>query len=537
MRLAQGRPIWTFDSSGIALNPECRGNVAIWRETEGELSIASEWTGSFPLYYVHRPGEGFLFSSRMVVIASALRNTIDAVGVVEFLREASFQSSRSLWRDVHRLQPGQSLVYRAATDKLSLTERSQLWTSTDIEATHPDIVNETWSRLGLAVDANVSTTIMMSGGWDSRTLLARSAACSPVEALMAYSHGDLASREIRLAQCLSGEIGVAFHQEPIDYRCYNIHALRLGFDREGDVVFPHWHRAGQIAASTGPRIVTAGVYGEVLGGHYGRAMLLHGSAKIREVARRLLTTRNPSQDTSPSQLDALTQFLHVPRLDRPWPLQEEWWRSSGVSVSELNSDIDQDVRRLMNRGVRTIDQLIEAYITEHRGSQYINAQIRSCRAYTDVSLPFTDRSFLEWVCALPMTSKIHNRLNQRLLARYAPTLLQYPLAATLAMARRPVIVQEASRFVRKGLEAARWRANAASRGRIRAPRLSWVNFEFLRTGHELRAIVDDLKADLWDKPALLARLDQLANGDSTPTHSMSDQMMKIYTIDLSLRSV
>jgi hypothetical protein len=110
------------------------------------------------------------------------------------------------------------------------------------------------------------------------------------------------------------------------------------------------------------------------------------------------------------------------------------------------------------------------------------------------------------------------------------------MAATLASAKRPLIVQEASRLVRKALELGRWRAHFASGGRIAPPRLSWVNFEFLRTGKHLRAIVDDLSADLWDKPAIIKRVELLAQGESFPAHPMSDQIMKIYTIDLALRA-
>jgi hypothetical protein len=377
---------------------------------------------------------------------------------------------------------------------------------------------------------------MISGGWDSRTLLAAAVHSAPTERFMGYSHGDLASREIHLAQRLAGETGIAFHQEPVDHRCYEIDGMRLGFEREEHLVFPHWHRAGKLSAQMGPRIVTAGVYGEVLGGHYGRAMLLQGSAKIREVLGPLISRSDAPTDASPLQLRALRQYLHLQKLDRPWPIHENWWMTAHFGVDPFNADIDHDLNRLRDRGVRTIDQLVEAYISEHRGSQYINAQVRSCRAYSDVSLPFVDRRLLELASALPLSSKIHNRINRELLRRFAPRLLRLPMAATLVAASRPLLFQEVSRFVRKGLELGRRRARAVSKGRIAAPRLSWVDFEFLRSGRELMAIADDLRAPLWDKPGIMAKVEQLARNPSIPTHPMSDQLMKVYTIDMALRS-
>lgn len=532
-----GASCWTGDSSGIEVASDCRGNVAFWNEAARCLAIATEWTGSFPLYFCHRRGQGFLFSSRASVIAPVLHPNVDRLGIVGFLRDGHFTAGRTIWDAVTRLQPGQSLFYDQVHDTVTVNERSRLWATTAQNNHLSDqVTDKTWSSLGNALPVDRDVSLMMSGGWDSRTLLARHAASAPLERLMAYSHGDVASREIGLAQRLAGESGIAFHQEPIDRRCYELAALRLGFDREEHVVFPHWHRAGRLAATMGSRVVTAGVYGEVLGGHYGRVMLLAGGAKAKEVLRALLRPRRRSTQASADQLAALSRFLHATRVDRPWVVSDEWWRAAPVEPDALNADVDRDLFRLKNRGIQTIDQLVEAYVSEHRGTQYANAQIRSSRSHADISLPFVDRALLEWVCALPLGIKIHNRLNQRLLRRFAPSLLRHPLAATLATARRPLLIQEASRFVRKGLETGRWRARFASGGRVTSARLSWVNFEFLRQGNELRSIVDDLHADLWDKPAMFATLERAAAGEAISMHSLSDHLLKVYTIDLGLRA-
>jgi hypothetical protein len=529
--------LWQSRASHIDLPPEYRGNVAVWDEAGQRLAIATEWTGSFPLYYTHRRGEGFLFSNRMKVVAggAALPREIDPLGLLEFLREGAFLSDRCLWNDIKRLQPGQSLVYEAATDCVTLTEHSRLWNLREgVGVNHDELIEAIWGRLRASVDGGA--TIMTSGGWDSRTLLAAAAQVSPRGNIRAYSHGDPASRELRLAQQLARDIGIGFHQEPIDRRCYELDALRAGFDREEHVVFPHWHRAGTIIAGLGSGVTTAGVYGEVLGGHYGRAMLLQGSAKMLEVFRGLLGRVADTPRASAAQLEALRLFLHLTQLPRPWSVRQDWWEAAHIDANGVNADIDRDLDRLNNRGVCTIDQFIEAYVSEHRGSQYINAQIRSCRAHTDVTLPFTDRRLLEWTTAVPLGVKIHNRINRELLQRYAPSLLRYPMAATLAAGGRPLLVQEASRLARKALELGQWRVHSATGGRVAAPHLSWVNFEFLRSGAELSSIIEDLRAPLWDKPAMFRQVQALARNAAVPTHPMSDQMMKIYTIDLALRS-
>lgn len=513
--------------------PALRGNVALWDEIEDRLSITTECTGSFPVYYAHFPGQGLLFSNRMNVLARATSQEVDPLGCLQFLREASFGADRSLWFGIKRLQPGQSLEYDARSHALRIAEHSTLWSTMATETTVEDVVEEAWPRLCRSVD-RAPTSMMMSGGWDSRTLLAITTAMLPPRDLLAYSHGDVLSRELRIAEKLAAAVGVSFQAEGIDDSCYDPATLKKGFDREEHVVFPHWHRAGQIAAAAS-HVVAAGVYGEILGGHYGRAMLLQGSGKIRAVMLPLMGLDAGSVHITEAAFQSVRDFLSMRSLVRPWPVRQDWWTSAGLEVDALNADVDHDLNRLRARGIATLDQLIEAYVSEHRGSQYINAQVRSARAWTNVSMPFADAHVLELVTPLPLPLKIHNRLSRQLLRRFAPSLVRLPMAATLAQARRPILIQEASRIARRLAEHARWRAHSAFRGRVRAPHFSWVNFEFLRQGSALTSIIDDLRAPLWDKPAMLARVREIQHNRSVPTHPLSDQMMKVYTIDLALR--
>src|SRR5262249_10251889 len=130
--------------------------------------------------------------------------------------------------------------------------------------------------------------VMMSGGWDSRTLFAAMLGELGPERLLAYTHGDLQSREVGLVADICRWAGVALRREPLGDVLYDLDALERGCGRTENVMFPHWHRAGTVLARAGVESVSAGVYGEVLGGHYGPAMVLGGRRKIAAVAAGLL---------------------------------------------------------------------------------------------------------------------------------------------------------------------------------------------------------------------------------------------------------
>ncbi len=180
--------------------------------------------------------------------------------------------------------------------------------------------------------------------------------------------------------------------------------------------------------------------------------------------------------------------------------------------------------------------MVEAFVTEHRNSQYINAQLLSCRAALDVANPFADRELFILATRIPMSAKIHNALNRAMLRKHAPDLLRFPMGATLVAARAPLLAQEASRLLRKGVASVRWTLHFASGGRLAPPGLSWVNFEFLRSGRSLHALTDDLECPIWNREAIRERIRRSATGDrQRPMHGLSDQLLKVYTLDLLLR--
>lgn len=185
-----------------------------------------------------------------------------------------------------------------------------------------------------------------------------------------------------------------------------------------------------------------------------------------------------------------------------WYLDTNFQRSIHDRQARINEDLRESLRRLHDQGIERVERLIEACVTEHRGSQYIAGQSASCRAAVDVSIPFSHRSLLHTASRVPTHLKVHNRLNRRMLDLLDTPARDVPLAATLVSASSNLYLQEASRAFRKLWQSGRWWLHDASRGILPAPRLGWVNFEFLRQSENFRDAIDDLRADFWDREAI-----------------------------------
>src|SRR5919204_147878 len=495
--LPPAKALHELDGSQVAVDgefaiyrdPSCgRGNVVSVGPDGG--SIAKDGYDEFPLYRA-KPADGLIFSSRQRPLARVLGASPDLVGVRQFLNDGHMRGGRSFFMNIHRLRPGQVLTYDPQSGDLSIRETSEAWVGIR-EGPLPELAEAAWAALNDAVRRSealdVSNALMLSAGWDSRTLLA--AMRPQIQDLLYYTHGDLQSRELQLLRRLVGP--TARHHEESLADAYDLDALQRGFGRIENVLFPEWLRAGQVLSQHGVKCASAGVYGEILGGHYGTTMVLSGHRKMVALLKELWG-RGEDLDVDPAAFVKLSKSL-------PSYLNQDAWPET--IVDEVNHDIDSAFARLRDRGISTNSQLLEAFISESRGTQYINGQLLACRAFTDVTLPFADREALLIASQIPIKAKVHNIVNREILRRHDPGLLRTATAATLVPASYPIAVQEGTRALRRGYGNLRWKLHFATGGRTEAPRFGWMILEFLRSGGFLDALVSDLRSDLWNKPAL-----------------------------------
>lgn len=513
------RSIYRLETPPFRLSPtlqiasSCRGNVAI--VTHDLCYLATDWSGGFPLYYARVPG-GILFCSLLRPIAQTLRTDLDIVGLRQFLHACYMLSGRTFYKGISRLMPGQILTYDPSSNRSTIVETSKAWVGLELNSP-----SELWNRLMAAIsssfDRDCRNAVMVSGGWDSRTLLAAAKNYLSVENLLAYCHGGKDSFEGKIAQDVSQMLGIKFHYEPLSEELFRPEILKRGFERVETVVFPEWHRAGLLMLTLGVDCVSSGVFGEILGGHYSRTMLCNGAKKLLAFQMQALGWN--------SSMENILDALMIHQLVNPWTVNPEIWGNIDALRKTMNGDIECTLNRYIDRGVQSSDQLVEAFIAEHRGSQHINSQMLSCRAYLDVSIPFADREFLLQTSRMPIAAKLHNTLNRRLLHQYCQKILKFPTAAAPVSASMPILIQELARLLRR-----------IGKGRTAGHPVGWWDWEFLRDGIILNKIVDDLELAFWNKKAIRERISDLQRNKSESVGLLMQRLLIVYSVDLMLRN-
>jgi hypothetical protein len=509
-----GRRYALDDRGQLALSSGARGVVAVFDTSRRRLTIGTDPLNYFPVYYRHSGG-AFTFGSNLSVLSRITGAAPDYTGVVEFLRKNWCLNGRTVVADIRRILPGQTVAFDVSTGELTIVENSQLWSGVAEDRVAPTD-EELWQLLLEAVRANAGPNavagLMLSGGWDSRVLLA---ALTQVfgDRLVTLSHGAPHHGELELARGLAARAG-AHHLEVLlgeDSlgRPQDLDALLNTTDA---ILFPWWRFAGRALDEASCNTAFCGVLGEVLGGHY--TVVGRGRAqRAREVFQRavLRSTRH-----SVAPIDGLRRVLKQDYRPRRIPfVKKEVTSAFEQQISAaIEDDIEKVIGRYAQRGIGDAGRMVEAYTTEYRGLHYICQQPLTLTKQLDVALPLGSPPLVEAVLAVPLTRRIHNSLSRSLLRRFRPELLALPLAASpFVSAGAPILVQESGRIVRRVVDRVSRQAYLLSAGRRGAMRrYGWVDFESdVRAGDFLDAWRESLSWDGLDRQAI----DQYVTGIKT----------------------
>ncbi len=522
-------PFRTSSLGCSELTELCKGNMVKVDLRSRVCRLETEQTGTFPLYYTLGSDGGLLFSSRLKPLARVISASPDWVGISEFVTKRYTFHRRTHFQNVFRLLPGQTILYELDSGQLTIQEPCITWVGNKVDYPGEVDIEVLWDGLRTAVsrcfDTKMRHGLMMSGGWDSRLLL-----CAMLEQLgnhnvVAYTWGDSRSHELQVAKQICQATGVQYIVEPLDDTLYEPGCLERIFNRIENVLFPQYHRASEQLSGIGVRSVSAGVYGEILGGHYGPAMALAGMRKALAVGAALIGI--------PVLFNSFERLRFPGVAKKPWFIKKAAWAGMHDASREMTNDIEAVWRDLEQIGIKNREQLIEAFMALTRGSMLINQQALSCRTELDVALPFIDLSLLRLSSQIPQCVKIHNAINRKLLQRYRSPLLQFATGATLIPASMPIFTQEASRVIRYLRDKVFVKVNKFTKGSITLSEIS--GFDFLRKGEALNKILEDLRSDIWDRDAIEQSIKKVAEYKEANMLDVNMNFLTIYTTDLMLR--
>lgn len=493
--------------------PFGQGSYVYYDSRRRSLTIESDVLGTSIIYY-QELGSLLKVSNRLENLLLK-ESSINWCAIQQYLNSGYTISSDTFFSNIHQTLPNQSLTINYNRN-LTAEARNDEWKCELKHLSLQDLSEKASHRLSAILQSKMRSTLMMSAGWDSRTLLSS----GPSNYNAAYTHGDLSSREIFIAHGLTRAQRLNHHF--IDSKSFALDSGLLDemLEELGFCVFPIWYTSSTLISLMKNGPISSGVLGELFGGHYGLLSIGNRAQKflsaISIVDESLLSQRKITEK--------IKQFSA--------PHAEHWFLNP--SYNALFQEIAPATKSKMLSKLLELrseeggwQEGLESFNMQHRARQYIVKQAQAASSTTGYILPFGDDELTKIVKAIPFKHRIHNRLNKLILSSKSPDLLRAPMAATLIGARYPIILQELSRVVRILLE-----ESAKGLG-LSPPRLGWFNYEHIYQSDTFQELVTSLKHEMWDRKRMLETISKnISRG--IDAGSTLDMLCKIKTVDYYL---
>jgi hypothetical protein len=512
---------------------EVRGLFIILNTRTKEIKIKNDLFGSFPLYYSHPNEEKLIISSLSTNIARTTPDhfAFDSLGVYQFLCGAYTVGNRTLQKAVHRLPPASIFegVFNGNETRIKVSRYQNIWKTSNEVRLNNCIVEQLAEAFKQEGRALHDCLLMFSAGWDSRLIAASLWSAGTLLSAHAYSHGDLKSREISIAQAMSQELNIQHTLTQLDGSEAKEDIIGTSLQVNESAMFPHWALAAKLNRSA-CNTVTGGIFGGFLGGHYGTTSILPPSKAKRQLFAYLSGIKPYEPKTKEECIDLVSSLLSPHSPGEFWCFSKEFnerLKDENIKTAFMH-DIEHQILSYFNEGTTDAERLTERYLVEHKGAQHMNSQLRAVSPYCRYRNPYTNTTVSAIAGALDPRDKIHNKAHQRILMKLDKRLLKYPMAATLLDASKPIWAQELSRGVRKLAEHNRTISVLRERlGRYPNRSLGWNNFEHLRNREFLDIACRDLTNPIWDVENIKATVLKRTDIDM---YSFFDMLCKIKTI-------
>jgi len=394
-------------------------SVAIYQPASGRLLLVTDPFFSRPIYYC-RMGEGLVFSSRFnaLVACGALDGgRLDMTAVMQFFTFQHCQYESTYYREARAMLP--SSVLEFAGGRVSTRRYWRLHYVPD-EGTEEEFVERLAEGIRRSVRLRtgngVRTGVLLSGGLDSRTLVAASDA-----PMRAYTVGDYMNREVRTARRVARTKGwrhVFLQREPDHYARMLDEAVELsgGMGR-----YDHCQFLGQLER---PQAECDALFVEEPMDALFKGVSWAMRPAIRGVRVPMPAHRKHTRDGLENQVLRIDYKSMLP--SKPWLLFREPWR--GRYREMMYSTVREQMADAGTSNPYDLVVHVAALSSFGRIANFLNVTcVRPCVEYRSLCL---DRDLLELSTHMPVRYRMGGRVLVEALKRLDGRIWSIPNANT-----------------------------------------------------------------------------------------------------------
>jgi asparagine synthase (glutamine-hydrolysing) len=425
-----------YEQWGSGLWERLRGMfaVAVWDASARQLTLARDRFGIKPIYY-RDVGDELSFASELDALP---RGEIDLDALEAFLAFNAIPAPLSIFRDIRKLPPGQTLTWRDSEIVLARFARPG-----PLPPRHDDdeaeLVEECRARLRDSVRAHliadVPVGVLLSGGVDSGALAAFAAQESS-EPVRTFSIGfdDASFDELSGARAVAARYGT-LHRELVlkPDAALLLPALAAAFDEPfADSSALPTYLVSRLAAED-VKVALSGEGGdELFGGYYTYVadQLAERIGPLASLTRPLVerlptSTRRVSFDYKAKRF---TRAAHLPPLERHHGWKEIFSHDARAELTGRPSTFDplglQRVRFAETEGHELVTRLQDVDLGSYLVDDLLTKTDRASMAWSlEARVPFLDTVVTNFAFSLPVRHKVRGLTKKRLLRRAVEPML------------------------------------------------------------------------------------------------------------------
>lgn len=389
--------------------------LALWDRSRNQILIANDRFGLKPLCYTQSDG-GFLFAPELkgILADPGFSRKLNLTALAEYVRFQQLLGDKTFFEGITLLPPASLLCLDCQT---LLFTQSNYWDWRSIRSVEkaPDereVVEETERLLRQAVNVRLERAarpgILLSGGLDSRTLLALADRQYQPLTTITYGHPDC--RDVHLAAKIARAAHTRHHVFELNDGNWvkNVAGFHLDLV-EGAHSWIHAHGLSILPQARQLIDVNLSGFGDgVMTGHLERTPIIY--APDEEALVNAMFYYYTQQHSWPGLTESEAQGLYT-----------DDYRSLArdAAVDSLRAEL----ARFAHPDTRLRGLFFN--IRNHDRRMILNSVIFNS-SHIEIRCPFNDYRLVEWTASLPAEIKNGKRLHRAILSRIAPALAVIP---------------------------------------------------------------------------------------------------------------
>lgn len=487
--------------------------------TAHKLWLTCDYSGIVPLYYTASPGSALLFSTHIRPLARVIQADIDQVGIVQ---QAAFGHSigkRTLFKEISRLNPGETVVFDGLSQQLSFYQTRGFFSQLDKYKSTDQAIEAVWNSFLAGVEPLAKIPgekgILLSGGLDSRLVTIGFQRFN--NQVTTVTLGDPESYEVKIATKVANLArGSQVIHNPVEDMNLSSARINRMISQVEFTNFPYFESAGQILKESGAKTISTGYGGEIILGGY--SFMLFGERYSTKNRLQFAVKRSLGMDVrynDPINLDIIYQCAQeyfLKYLTRANNIFSNDWL---IDMEEVHENIQQDITdeflRLNTGDPETNKQIIERFWFEHQLKQF-GRQDLTLMASLPLLLPTTHHAFLRLCSNLDPTQKVDHGIYLKLAKRYFGDYATIPTANIPCNLAYPELILWLRRILRAKSDEITMNNMMKGRGEIPYQRYGWSNFEdWLRKSNFFLVCPQFISWDIFRKEMIEKKISRIQN--------------------------